>query len=154
MTWLSEHEATDLAFRRDSWIWIKAPLWVLLALFFYLESLWKAGTLLIASVVCSFTTPCFAGPDIGAGSLWIAFLFRLFVIAGVTHYVTYTLAFLSLPGWRNKALASLGIVLFWPLLMLVAVVGGLLLEKLGVPIFDVFRLEDRYVPVAAWRHTS
>ena len=76
------------------------------------------------------------------------------MIAAVTHYVTYTLAFLSLPGWRNKALASLGLILFFPLLVLVALVSGLLLEKLGMPIFDIFELEDRYVPIAAWRHTS
>jgi hypothetical protein len=148
---LDRDNAFSLAFQRDLWIWVKAPLWLLLVFLFYAEAIWKAGTLLVGSLSCHFVYPCIAGSGISEGSLWAAFLFRFFLIVGVTWYVTYTLAWLSLPGAKFKLAASIAALLFPMLLIVGVVIGALGLERVGIPMEQIASFEQRYAPFDSWR---
>ena len=148
---LDEDDALELAFRRDIWMWIKAPVWLFLVIYFYAPLLWKTGTVLVGSIVCGFTVNCFAGRDVGVVSLSIALFVHVMIISGVSWYALYTLAWLSAPGWMPKAAATVAALAFLPGVLLTGVVFLMLSDRLGLPLDAVLAFTDRYVPFDAWR---
>lgn len=142
---MDEHLLFDLAFRRDRVFPIKLACWGALAVFFYAEQLWRAGTLVIGAFVCSFTYPCGA-PGTSAGWLSAVFVARLFLISGVTWYAAHSLAWLSIPNWRSRLAGGVAIIAFPFLLLLAAFLAAAVTLTLHLPLEPVFLFENQHLP--------
>lgn len=145
---LSRDEAFELVFRRDAWLWLKVPAWLVLAWLFFVPQLWKIVVLLLGSWAAFFVTP---GPTLTTFHRFVAIITMWFVWFAVLLYVIYTMAYLSRPGFASRAFGVAGILLFPVVVILSAVAGGGISALLGVPLDELYAYLDRWMPFASWK---
>ena len=146
----SKDEAFELAFRRDSWLWIKIPIGAYLCWYFFLPQTWKLVLLVVVGWgVCQFYAPC--PIKVSDTHLYVVIMIYGIVLWAVYGYVIYAFAFLSSPGWRNKLLFC-GICFLFPVAILMSAHLFVLLDTfLRIPWDDIRRFTDAWTPIPAWR---
>ena len=148
---LSRGEAWNLAFRRDAWLWVKVPSWLVMAWLFFLPQLWKIGVVFLGSWVAYFRIPGPAGPNVTSVHMTITLVTMLVVWFAVLWYTIYVMAFLSRPGVLNRIVGFLGVLVFPFGLIVVALAAGSIGSFFGVPHDELFAYIDRWTPVDSWK---
>ena len=144
-------DAVDLLFERNAWIWLKAPVLLYLAWGFFLPAAWKIVLLMLASVACTFFSPCVVGQAVTESHLWFMLVTQMAMMTLVAWYTVYAFAFLQTAGALNRVVGVLGVLAspIAPILgvLAIAAVG----TWLSVPFEEFWRFFDSWTPFQAWR---
>ncbi|MDP2601273.1 MAG: hypothetical protein Q8S00_01570 [Deltaproteobacteria bacterium] len=148
---LSRDEALDIAFRRDSWLWVKIPVALFLGWTFFLPQLWKIGVLGIAVVLSTFRVDSPVGVGVTTFHLNAMLIGHALTVFGVLWYTVYVLAFLCSAGWQRKIAGICALLAFPIVVILAALLLGITFDFLGIPQEQIWAYSDSWTPIVSWR---
>ena len=143
---IKPYDAFDLAFKRDPWIWLKAPLILGMVWLFYLPQTWKLCVLLVTCIISWFIVVNPIGEMVSSYHILLMLAGIGFSVWLLFWYMVYVLAYISSPGWENKLIAISGLVIFPVIVIGLPIIIGFLFEKIGVPQEEIFLYIDKWTP--------
>jgi hypothetical protein len=148
---LSRDEALDVAFRRDSWLWVKVPIALFLGLTFFLPQLWKIGVLCLAIVLATFRVDSPVGVGVTNFHLNAMLIGHALTVFGVLWYNVYVFGFLCSGGWQRRIAGICAFLAFPIVIILAALLLGVTFDFLGIPQEQIWAYTDGWTPIMSWR---